>query len=1044
MSPNIYMNPDPGQYKRRRNKPSDGIRRVVEETSKRLVKKGWRFVRKSSEAQITVGHACSLDTPDVAHCHGLHPTADHTVAHPPWVWETNRKVLSAILAARYVSVPSPWVADIFARDLGFRPIILPHGIDLRDWPKLDPDVQRRGVLWNKNRARGVCDPKPMEILAQKNTAQHFTSTFGRQTKNLEVTGLVSHKVMKDMLYRSSIYFAPTRETFGIGVLEALAAGCPVICWNWGHTPHLIRDEVDGRVVNPNDHDATSEALAYCLDNWKRLSANARERAETFTWDSVIDTYDMVYKAALEKPTSPSVTIVIPCYNYESFVGEAIASVKNQKGREGRATGNWECIVVDDGSTDDSLPAIQSAVGNDDRFRIFTQPNSGVAAARNRGAVEARGEFLVFLDADDRLRPRFLDLLVPAIRSNPLLGIVYGKLGILHPDGHVSPGTWPGVYRFERQLARHNQVPATNVIRKRAFMRTGGFRQRLAPAEDAELWTRLGLLGWGGQMAAEEITYDYRIHSASATSDIRVRRKDEPDWRGWLSGSNGGPPPAASIAKPAKISHPVRNYDVPDVTIIVPVGDGHEALVQDAIDSVAAQTYPNWELLVVDDTTDGKLPNYGIIPYHQAHPYVGWLRCGDHNVSTARNIGASAAKSKYLCFLDADDILLKNFLRETLPVINEEGPSMVYTDWVELPKGVNHRAEEFTISRLKGQALFAVTFLHTKEAWVEVEGFDSSLIGWEDWDYQIALALRGHCGVHVPISLIGYRYDTGQRREQSLSHKDELLKRIHAKWKDIEPMPCRGCGSRRRRVMPPRGTRDSREVAMARTAAGARALRSVSQRTRSPAPGLIEVEYVGNAQGARIYRCPSGVRYRFGAGRHAKKLVRSEDAEHLKQFNDFVVIPPIDPRQVKRPVPPPQVQAVPIASPRQLQSQSQPAPQPTPTVMPEAVMQAVIAGSDQPSAEEIWPMEEARMTEEDYEARTRRLQRESALKDGLGILEEARGISYAIVGQLENRGWTLETLSHAKVKDITPIDGIGPKKAEILIGKAIELMETANV
>ena len=1010
MSPNIYMNPDPSQYKRRKSKPSDGIRRVVEETSKRLIKKGWKFVKSSKNAHITVGHACSLEAPDVVHCHGLHPTADHTIAHPPWVWETNRKVLNSIMAARYVSVPSPWVADIFARDLGFRPVVLRHGIDLADWPQPDPDAKRRGILWNKNRARGVCDPKPMEILAQRNPSRLFTSTFGRQTKNLDITGLVAHRVMKDMLYRSSVYFAPTRETFGIGVLEALAAGCPVIGWDWGHTPNLVRDGVDGKIVAPNDHDGTSEALAYCLDNWKRLSVSARERAEAFTWDSVIDTYDAVYKAALEKPLSPSTTIIIPCYNYEKFVGEAIASVKNQKGKEGR---NWECIIVDDGSTDNSLSAIQSAVGSDSRFRVFTQPNSGVAAARNRGAVEAKGEFLVFLDADDRLRPKFLDLLVPMIRDNPLLGIAYGKLGILHPDGHISPGVWPGQFRFERQLARHNQVPATNVIRRRAFMRTGGFRQRLAPAEDAELWTRLCLLGWNCVMATEEITYDYRIHASSATSDIRKRSKDEPDWRGWLSGSNGGPHPAASIAKPVQISHPVRNYDVPDVTIVIPVGDGHEALVQDAIDSVAAQAYPNWELLVVDDTTEGKLPNYGIIPYHIAHPYVGWLRCGNHNVSTARNIGASAAKGKYLCFLDADDILLKDFLRETLSVINEEGPSMVYTDWVELPKGVNHRAEEFSLSRLKGQALFAVTFLHTKEAWAEVEGFDDSLIGWEDWDYQIALALKGHCGVHIPIPLIGYRYDTGQRREQSLAHKDDLLKRIHAKWKDVEPMPCRGCGSRRRRVLPPRGTRDSRETIAARAAAGDRALAAVSQRTKLPSPGLVEVEYIGNAQGARIYRCPTGTRYRFGAGRHARKLVQSEDAEHLKQFADFVVIPPIAPQEVKRNVAP------------QVQATLQPQPQP----------------------EEIWPMEEAHTeetdtVEEDRESQMKRRQLENAKKDGLGILENVKGVSFGIVGQLENKGWTLETLANAKPSDITPIDGIGAKRAEVLIDKARELMEVA--
>lgn len=103
------------------------------------------------------------------------------------------------------------------------------------------------------------------------------------------------------------------------------------------------------------------------------------------------------------------------------------------------------------------------------------------------------------------------------------------------------------------------------------------------------------------------------------------------------------------------------------------------------------------------------------------------------------------------------------------------------------------------------------------------------------------------------------------------------------------------------------------------------------------------------------------------------------------------------------------------------------------------MQSVIAGSDQPSAEEIWPMEEAQLTEEDYEERVKKLQLINAQKDGLGILENVKGISYIIAGELENKGWTLETLASATPKDITPIDGIGPKRAQTLIDYAREVL-----
>lgn len=94
--------------------------------------------------------------------------------------------------------------------------------------------------------------------------------------------------------------------------------------------------------------------------------------------------------------SPKVSIVIPVYNTAAYIGEALESIRQQ------TLQNFEIIVINDGSTDQSLEIIQSAATSDSRIRVYTQTNLGVSAARNKGIEYVRGEFTYFLDSDDLL------------------------------------------------------------------------------------------------------------------------------------------------------------------------------------------------------------------------------------------------------------------------------------------------------------------------------------------------------------------------------------------------------------------------------------------------------------------------------------------------------------------------------------------------------------------------------------------------------------------------------------------------------------------
>lgn len=106
---------------------------------------------------------------------------------------------------------------------------------------------------------------------------------------------------------------------------------------------------------------------------------------------------------------PEVSIILPTYNRVDVIGRAIASIIRQTHTD------WELLVVDDGSTDGTLARLQ---GLDPRIRLLSQPNQGVAAARNTGIAAAAGRYVAFMDSDDEWRPQFLALTTAFLRHHP--------------------------------------------------------------------------------------------------------------------------------------------------------------------------------------------------------------------------------------------------------------------------------------------------------------------------------------------------------------------------------------------------------------------------------------------------------------------------------------------------------------------------------------------------------------------------------------------------------------------------------------------------
>lgn len=130
-----------------------------------------------------------------------------------------------------------------------------------------------------------------------------------------------------------------------------------------------------------------------------------------------------------------VSIIIPVYNTKPYLGKCIQSVKSQTYKD------WECIIVDDGSTDGSGDLLRDITQGDDRFTIITQENSGLASARNKGMEHSRGEYWFFLDSDDWVEPHALATLNRYLESNLDVGRIIG-LDMIHWRQYGWNIPWP--------------------------------------------------------------------------------------------------------------------------------------------------------------------------------------------------------------------------------------------------------------------------------------------------------------------------------------------------------------------------------------------------------------------------------------------------------------------------------------------------------------------------------------------------------------------------------------------------------------------------
>lgn len=186
---------------------------------------------------------------------------------------------------------------------------------------------------------------------------------------------------------------------------------------------------------------------------------------------------------------PRVSVIIPTYNAGRLVCQAIDSVLNQ------TFSDYEIIVVDDGSTDDTIDRLTTY--GDSIYYIY-QENRGRSAARNRGIHQARGQYIAFLDADDCWLPDKLNKQITLIESHRELGLVYSWAQAIYGDEKRSrilgqDFDQTGVFDAFEGLTLGKSIPILTVIVKREYLQqAGGFDEEITVVEDWALWLRVAL------------------------------------------------------------------------------------------------------------------------------------------------------------------------------------------------------------------------------------------------------------------------------------------------------------------------------------------------------------------------------------------------------------------------------------------------------------------------------------------------------------------------------------------------------------------------
>lgn len=191
--------------------------------------------------------------------------------------------------------------------------------------------------------------------------------------------------------------------------------------------------------------------------------------------------------------SPAFTVVMPAYNAAAYLSQTIESVLSQTFTD------FELIIIDDGSTDDTSEIAHKYSKIDNRVKVLFQSNQGVSATRNKGISLSQSKYIAFIDADDKWFAENLKFHFEHLQKNPHLGVSYAKVEFLHPDGnHTGKIARGRLTKLQPQhfLYENPTMTVSNiVVRRQVFEEIGCFDCTMSYSEDMDFLFRVACSHW---------------------------------------------------------------------------------------------------------------------------------------------------------------------------------------------------------------------------------------------------------------------------------------------------------------------------------------------------------------------------------------------------------------------------------------------------------------------------------------------------------------------------------------------------------------------
>ncbi|MCL5990545.1 MAG: glycosyltransferase, partial [Bacteroidetes bacterium] len=522
--------------------------------------------------------------------------------------------------------------------------------------------------------------------------------------------------------------------------------------------------------------------------------------------------ELLFNQDEDKGKKPVVSVIIPCYNQAEYLRDAVESVVSQTYKD------WECIIVNDGSPDNTSKIANQLIKEYKQFNIklLEKVNGGLSDARNAGIAISGGKYILPLDSDDKISPSYLEETVSILDKNPDYHIVYVDEQNFGVTNHIHR---KGVSELQ-YLMQYNVHDYCSLYRKELWISAGGYSVLMfIGGEDWNFWIAAAKSGFKSYHLEKPLfMYRSRVGTMVETTlakidevkaHIIIQHKDifrEQEIQKAYEIIRNMPESSSQGLMKVLQKHPnnpllnelyliwkPEEIGTVKVSVIIPTFNRPD-LLKIAILSVIQQTYNDYEIIVVNDC--GKSVQLVIDEFdNKKIKYIEHTT--NKGLAASRNTGIKCSKGKYLCYLDDDDFFYPGHLETLVRFLENSNFKVAYTDafrasqhlqngeYVTTEKKVIY-SEEFNYPKLLvGNYIPILCVMHHRDCLLKSGLYDESLSTHEDWELWLRIGLNYEFA-HIKKATCEFTWRTDGSSMTSSRRADMLrtLRIIYNKTKDI--------------------------------------------------------------------------------------------------------------------------------------------------------------------------------------------------------------------------------------------------------------------